>query len=1096
MRPGTPGALRPPTPTPVAAPIPGELHGGGFHSVGDAARTAAAGDLAGALLAAVQRDQPAQLGGFAATDFDEVSRSTTKTLRGDVLEHITLRQHIGGVPVDGSYLRFTRPVGGAAAKAGLMSSSHHLYRHRGLDVTATMSRDQAIAAARARLRAPERAALIGAELVVHPIAGELALVWKVALRGSHFRAFVRANGASAGRVVIEDARVYEVSGAVKADVAEDGAPGANATLVAHRLPNLTVVAEGGAAATTDADGEFTVEAEDGELISARLLGTAAEVFNVTGPSLEVTAAASAQGTGLAFITADGEELAQTTTYQFVDHTRRYLEANGVPSVVLGPPLTCNTNLPDVCNAFYSSFERSINFFQEGGGCHNSAIDSIIVHEYGHFADDANGGIFDSGLSEGWGDLLACYSLDTSIIGEDLTDDNGFVRDCDNEYVFPVSGVDEPHALGQAWAGFAWQVRQGLIEQLGAEDGDAVARALVLPSLVSNAPDIPEAVREVFLRDDDDGDLDNGTVHFDVLIAAAERHGLVNAVFPDELVPAPVTDLEAIEVRATTATLQWTATGDDGLEGTATAYDLRISSEPIDEQNFFFATPVAAPIPTEAGTVQSAVIAVPPSSTVFVAMRVFDDGANGSSLSNVVEIATDDAVVLFAEDVEDGAPDWTATGLWHVTAQRSGAGAQSFWYGQETTRNYDTGAPNAGELISPVISLAGSEGALLRYSEFLEVEPTTFFDVVAVTVTDVDDPSHSVTVFDEEGFSGGVFVTKSVSLTEFDGANIQIAFQFDTIDEVANDLEGWFVDDIVIIADAGTAICAHDLCVEGGALDPACDDCVASVCAADAACCDSAWTQACIDEAVATCGLECSAPVCGDGACSAVGGEDCETCPEDCGICRGCGDGFCEPGEDCGTCPEDCGACPECGDGFCNGDEDCASCSEDCGACPVCGDGECTGDEDCLSCSEDCGECEPCSHDLCEPGEPLESTCDECAQTVCDADPFCCEFAWDEFCVQEAIGFCGLECDQCGNGVCDPDESCLSCADDCGECPACAHEACEVGEPLAFGCDSCAANVCKTDSFCCEVAWDELCVGLAEEHCAISCDLDTPPAGKR
>lgn len=55
-------------------------------------------------------------------------------------------------------------------------------------------------------------------------------------------------------------------------------------------------------------------------------------------------------------------------------------------------------------------------------------------------------------------------------------------------------------------------------------------------------------------------------------------------------------------------------------------------------------------------------------------------------------------------------------------------------------------------------------------------------------------------------------------------------------------------------------------------------------------------------------------VCGDGTCSPGGvfGEDCETCPQDCGgSCSICGNGYCGPQESCSTCSADCGACPSC-----------------------------------------------------------------------------------------------------------------------------------------------------------------------------------------
>ena len=78
----------------------------------------------------------------------------------------------------------------------------------------------------------------------------------------------------------------------------------------------------------------------------------------------------------------------------------------------------------------------------------------------------------------------------------------------------------------------------------------------------------------------------------------------------------------------------------------------------------------------------------------------------------------------------------------------------------------------------------------------------------------------------------------------------------------------------------------------------------------------------------------------------------------------CDDGTCNSDEDCETCPEDCGICPPyCDDGTCNSDEDCESCPEDCGVCTTengdgdegsggggsgsdCGDGYAEGSEEC------------------------------------------------------------------------------------------------------------------------------------------------------
>jgi len=115
------------------------------------------------------------------------------------------------------------------------------------------------------------------------------------------------------------------------------------------------------------------------------------------------------------------------------------------------------------------------------------------------------------------------------------------------------------------------------------------------------------------------------------------------------------------------------------------------------------------------------------------------------------------------------------------------------------------------------------------------------------------------------------------------------------------------------------------------------------------------------------------------------GEDCGSCPEDCGDC--CGNTICEADEDCGSCPEDCGNC--CGNAICEADEDCSSCPEDC-VCPsICGDGVCSPDETCLSCEQDCTFTPNCGNGSCTAPEDCASCpqdCPACAPVVLVNDP--------------------------------------------------------------------------------------------------------------
>ena len=104
--------------------------------------------------------------------------------------------------------------------------------------------------------------------------------------------------------------------------------------------------------------------------------------------------------------------------------------------------------------------------------------------------------------------------------------------------------------------------------------------------------------------------------------------------------------------------------------------------------------------------------------------------------------------------------------------------------------------------------------------------------------------------------------------------------------------------------------------------------------------------------------------CGDGRCDVPGGENVQTCSEDCR----CGDGVCDPVEKADTvnpCYEDCGTC---GDGHCTSPRETpANCEADCGSC---GNGTCEPDKkECdldevyalLQCTADC--C-PGGHSVC------------------------------------------------------------------------------------------------------------------------------------
>lgn len=102
----------------------------------------------------------------------------------------------------------------------------------------------------------------------------------------------------------------------------------------------------------------------------------------------------------------------------------------------------------------------------------------------------------------------------------------------------------------------------------------------------------------------------------------------------------------------------------------------------------------------------------------------------------------------------------------------------------------------------------------------------------------------------------------------------------------------------------------------------------------------------------------------------------------------------------------------------------------------------------------------CEHDFCEIGTGLDAGCDTCVADICAVDSFCCDYDWDQACIEQVVTVCGQ----------------TTCS------AACEHGLCETGGPLDVACNPCAADICAIDPGCCSGAWDATCVAEIETLC--------------
>jgi len=109
---------------------------------------------------------------------------------------------------------------------------------------------------------------------------------------------------------------------------------------------------------------------------------------------------------------------------------------------------------------------------------------------------------------------------------------------------------------------------------------------------------------------------------------------------DSVAPGKVTDLLATMVAGSSSSvsLAWTASGDDGSDGTATAYDIRYaaSTSVLAEDNWGTAKQITGePVPAPSGTSQSYVFTnLEPDTTYAFGVRAIDDVGNVSEIATV------------------------------------------------------------------------------------------------------------------------------------------------------------------------------------------------------------------------------------------------------------------------------------------------------------------------------------------------------------------------------------------------------------------------------------------------------------------------------
>lgn len=469
--------------------------------------------------------------------------------------YVNFVQLHNGVEVEGTFLGFTVKVVGG--KPVVIGSSANLYPWLNVDTFGRLDDRAIVERAAVRLGHPTASAdnFNDKGVRVMHLGGQ----WRAArlmLSKANIMAAVDIN---TGETFAWDVRHKAVSGDAKGRGIADG-PIESGVPTPLALAHVEIKASNGKTYYADGEGKFKVEGEGDAPVklTVRLSGRFAYVEDQEHKDLVVTVTAKPGEELRVVFNPEGKEenfLAQVNAYVHTTAVHEFLVKNGINIAALDKPMLVKTNIDDDCNAYYTPYNPSLNFFKSSSRCANSSYNDVSQHEYGHALDDAaHHGIPNGGLSEAIGDMLAMYITGQPIIGRGFIKGGNpdYIRHGENKYQY--RSRDEVHDQGQAGQGFAWKLRKALIAALGELEGDAVARALILPAILASNRDIPAFINSVLMRDVNDQGV---APHFEQIKAAAAAHGIKVAA-PRAGMPGPTGGYVEAEGWWDGAVSAWTA----------------------------------------------------------------------------------------------------------------------------------------------------------------------------------------------------------------------------------------------------------------------------------------------------------------------------------------------------------------------------------------------------------------------------------------------------------------------------------------------------------------------------------------------------------
>ncbi len=171
---------------------------------------------------------------------------------------------------------------------------------------------------------------------------------------------------------------------------------------------------------------------------------------------------------------------------------------------------------------------------------------------------------------------------------------------------------------------------------------------------------------------------------------------------------------------------------------------------------------------------------------------------------------------FVDDLESGSGNWHSSGLWNLLQDqdRSHSSSHSWYYGSQANLNYDSGAPNYGDLTSRPISVSDNNYVLRFWYRYDTEENGANWDQRWIQISADGGPFENIIQLKDD--KANHWLQETIDLSTYDGQTIQIRFHFATLDDLKNDNhEGWLVDDVEVVQ-ASLPLCSDADNIPAGA----------------------------------------------------------------------------------------------------------------------------------------------------------------------------------------------------------------------------------------------------------------------------------------